>query len=119
MTNRLGRCIDRARQLQNELTAESGAVRAATQAQVDIIYRRAKIIRLAIVLAVGSALLAAFLVMTLFLAAWLGWQPAWPAGVIFTACLGSLCASLLAFMVDINLSLKALKLELESSPANK
>jgi Protein of unknown function (DUF2721) len=119
MTNRLGRCIDRARQLQNELAAESGAMRAATQAQVDIIYRRAKIIRLAIVLAVSSALLAAFLVMTLFLAAWLGWQPAWPAGVIFTACLGSLCASLLAFMVDINLSLKALKLELESSPANK
>ena len=113
MTNRLGRCIDRARQLQNELMGQSGAERAATQSQVDIIYRRAKIIRLAIVLAVGSALLAAVLVMTLFLAAWLGWQHAWPAALVFTVCLGSLCVSLLAFLIDINLSLRALKLELE------
>ena len=119
MTNRLGRCIDRARQLQNELMGQSGAERAATQAQVDIIYRRAKIIRLAIVLAVGSALLAALLVMTLFLAAWLGWPHAWPAAVIFTVCLGALCLSLLAFLIDINLSLRALKLELEFSAAQK
>ncbi len=119
MTNRLGRCIDRARQLQNELMGQSGAERAATQAQVDIIYRRAKIIRLAIVLAVGSALLAALLVMTLFLAAWLGWQHAWPAAVIFTVCLGALCVSLLAFLIDINLSLRALKLELEFYAAQK
>lgn len=119
MTNRLGRCIDRARQLQNELFKLAGAELAATQAQVDIIYRRAKIIRLAIVLAVLSALLAAFLVMTLFLAAWLGWRLAWPAGVIFTACLGALCASLIAFLGDINLSLRALKLELEQTPPPK
>ena len=119
MTNRLGRCIDRARQLQNELAGQSGAERAATQAQVDIIYRRAKIIRLAIVLAVGSALLAAFLVMTLFLAAWLGWQQAWPAAVVFTVCLSCLCVSLLAFLIDINLSLRALKLELEFYAAQK
>ena len=119
MTNRLGRCIDRARQLQNELPKLAGSERAATQAQVDIIYRRAKIIRLAIWFSVSSALLAAFLVMTLFLAAWLGWQQAWPAGVIFTGCLASLCASLVAFMGDINLSLRALKLELEDSPPAK
>ena len=119
MTNRLGRCIDRARQLQNELGAQVGSERAATQAQVDIIYRRAKIIRLAIWFSVTSAFLAAFLVMTLFLAAWLGWEQSWPAGIIFSACLASLCASLIAFMGDINLSLRALKLELESSPPAK
>ena len=112
MTNRLGRAIDRARQLQNELAAQSGAERAATQAQVGIIYRRAKIIRLAILFSVGSALLAALLVMTLFLGAWLHWDYAWGACMVFTACLGSLCVSLVAFMADINLSLHALRLEL-------
>jgi hypothetical protein len=50
--------------------------------------------------------------MTLFLAVWLHWEYAWPAGVIFTACLASLCVSLVAFILDINLSLQALKLEL-------
>ncbi|HEV2693196.1 MAG TPA: DUF2721 domain-containing protein [Verrucomicrobiae bacterium] len=113
MTNRLGRAIDRARALKNELSRQTGVERAATQEQVSVIFRRAKIIRLAILFSVTSALLAAFLVMTLFLAAWLHWEYAWPACVIFTACLASLCASLVAFILDINLSLHALKLELE------
>ena len=117
MTNRLGRAIDRARQLTNELAAQSGAERAATQAQVDIIYRRAKIIRLAILFSVTSAFLAALLVVTLFLTAWFRCEAAWPAVVIFIACLTSLAASLVAFMGDINLSLHALELELADSRA--
>jgi sterol desaturase/sphingolipid hydroxylase (fatty acid hydroxylase superfamily) len=119
MTNRLGRAIDRARQMTHELAAQSGQERARTQAQVDIIYRRARIIRLAILFSVTSALLAAVLVMTLFLAAWLHWPQSWPAGVVFTACLASLCVSLVAFMGDINLSLHALKLELAPVPPEK
>jgi len=119
MTNRLGRAIDRARILKRELATLSGHEQQQVQAQVNILFRRAKIIRQAILFSVTSALLAAFLVMTLFLAAWLGWQPAWPAGVIFTACLGSLCVSLVAFILDINLSLHALKLELDSSKIAK
>jgi len=112
MTNRLGRAIDRARILKRELGTLSGREQQQVQAQVDIIYRRARIIRLAILFSVISALLAAFLVMTLFLAVWLHWEYAWPAGTVFTACLASLCVSLVAFILDINLSLHALKLEL-------
>ena len=115
MTNRLGRAIDRARILKRELGTLSGQEKLQVQAQVDIIYRRAKIIRQAILFSVMSALLAAFLVMTLFLAAWLHWEQAWPACVVFTVCLASLCVSLVAFILDINLSLHALKLELEGA----
>lgn len=115
MTNRLGRAIDRARLLTNEPVALNARDRARTQAQVAIIYRRAKIIRISILFAVTSALLAAVLVVTLFLTAWCGGQQAWPAIIIFMACLGSLCVSLVAFICDINLSLHALKLELESA----
>jgi multidrug efflux pump subunit AcrB len=112
MTNRLGRAIDRARILKRELARLSDQERLQVQAQIDIIYQRAKIIRVSILFSVLSALLAAFLVMTLFLAAWLHWEQAWPACVVFTACLASLCVSLVAFIMDINLSLHALKLEL-------
>jgi len=118
MTNRLGRAIDRSRQLKHELAPLTGAARAHAQAQVDILYRRAKIIRLAILFAVTSALLAAALVMTLFVTAWLQWNAAWLAGGIFIACLACLGASLLAFMVDTNLSLNALKVELEETPTS-
>ena len=119
MTNRLGRAIDRARSLKNELSKLAGPERAATQAQVEIIYRRAKIIRLAILCAVMSALLAAVLVVVLFLTAWLRFEAAWLAGIIFIACIGALCASLFAFILDINLALHALKLELESPSEKK
>lgn len=119
LTNRLGRAIDRARILQRELVTLSETERHPIQAQVGILYRRARIIRQAIVFSVLSALLAALLVMTLFLATWFGWKEGWPVALIFMGCMAFLCLSLVAFMGDINLSLQALKLELEHTPGRK
>jgi hypothetical protein len=119
MTNRLGRAIDRARILKRELAALSGREREQVQAQIAIIYRRAKIIRLAILFSVMSAFLAALLVVSIFLSGWLKVEAAWPSAIIFIVCLTSLAASLVAIMGDINLSLHALKLELEGDKAGK
>src|ERR1017187_6430204 len=112
MTNRLGRAIDRARQLEAELSKRTEAEREHLQAQVAIIYQRAKMIRMSITLAAMSALLAAALVVALFLTALLRWENAWLVSLIFIACMVSLIASLVAFIRDINLSLRALRLEL-------
>jgi hypothetical protein len=71
-------------------------------------------IRLSITLAALSALLASGLIITLFLTALLQWESGLLASVIFIGCMGSLFASLIAFIRDINLSLHALKLELKS-----
>jgi hypothetical protein len=113
MTNRLGRAIDRARLLKRELPERTGHEREQTLAQVEIIYRRARMIRLSILLAALSALLASALIITLFMTALLQWQQGTLAGLIFIGCMVSLFASLIAFICDINLSLRALKLELE------
>jgi Protein of unknown function (DUF2721) len=117
MTNRLGRAIDRARQLKRELRERTGREREQTPAQVAIIYRRARMIRLSILLAAVSVLLAAALIITLFVAAMAHWQQSLLAGIIFIGSMGSLFGSMVAFIWDINLSLHALKLELESSDA--
>ncbi|HUA68113.1 MAG TPA: DUF2721 domain-containing protein, partial [Candidatus Saccharimonadales bacterium] len=74
MTNRLGRAIDRARLLKRELPKLSGREREQALAQVAIIYRRARVIRLSILLAATSVLLAAALIITLFVTALLQWQ---------------------------------------------
>lgn len=113
MTNRLGRAIDRARQLKNELAARNGHAREQTLAQVAVLYRRAGIIRLSIILAASSAALAAGLMVVLFLNGLLQTSLDLLIGVLFIACLGALLGSLVAFICDINLSLQALKLELE------
>ena len=74
MTNRLGRAIDRARILKRELAAPGESERSHIRAQIEILYRRAKIIRTAILFSVMSALLAAVLVVLTFVSAWMQWQ---------------------------------------------
>ena len=117
MTNRLGRAIDRARQLKRELPERAGREREQVLAQVAIIYRRARLIRLSILLAAISVLLAAALIITLFVAAMAQWQQGLLAGIIFIGSMVSLFGSMIAFIWDINLSLHALKLELGTSDA--
>ena len=113
MSNRLGRAIDRARQLAHELRALDGAERQRLLAQVATIYRRARVIRLAIALASFSVLLAALLIIGLFLTALFQWGNSLLISVVFILCMSSLIASLAAFIYDIHLSLVALKLELK------
>src|SRR6185312_13520469 len=113
LTNRLGRTIDRSCQLKAELPKRNAHGRKHVLAQVEIIYRRARMVRLSITLSALSALFAAGLVIALFVTALLQWQQGLLVGILFIASMVSLVASLIAFIFDINLSLHALKLELD------
>jgi hypothetical protein len=112
MTNRLGRAIDRARLIGARLSAVDGAAREALDAQLRILWRRARLIRTAIALASTSALAAAVLIILLFFTALLGIPTAWLIASLFAICMVSLILSLIVFIHDINQSLAALKLEL-------
>lgn len=114
MTNRLGRTIDRARQLCRDLPESSGEKRSQTLTQISIIYRRAKVIRLSIGLAGFSVLLVSALIIILFVGALLDWQAGVSVVLVFIASMISLFGSLVAFLYDINLALHALRLELQS-----
>jgi hypothetical protein len=112
MTNRLGRAIDRSRQLKQEFVNRTGEELEQTRAQVNILYRRATIIRRSIILAAAS--LASILIVALFVGALFQIDFVWFVGLTFVACMLSLLCSMIAFIIDINLSLVALKLELDS-----
>ena len=112
MTNRLGRAIDRSRILSRELAQASGENRGKITRQLQVLWRRARLIRLSILLASNSVLLAAVLIITLFLAAWMKADCGVLIGVLFIACLLCLIGSLAYFTHDITLSLHALKVEL-------
>ncbi|TAL06697.1 MAG: DUF2721 domain-containing protein [Verrucomicrobia bacterium] len=113
MTNRLARTIDRSRQLAQDLHSPIAPNREHTLAQVSIIYRRARLLRLTIALAALSVLLAAVLIVTLFLTALFHWEEGFVISLIFIGSMGSLVTSLVTFIYDIHLSLVALKLELK------
>jgi hypothetical protein len=112
MTNRFGRIIDRSRVLHRELeSASDDAGRARIQAQMRILWRRARLVRRAIALAGLSVLLAAMLIIAIFFAALLRLAVPGLVALLFIACMAALIAALIAFLQDINQSLVALELE--------
>jgi hypothetical protein len=112
MTNRLGRAIDRARILRQELRSGVSIDEERTRGQLQILWQRADHIRRAIILSTVSALLAACLIITLFVATVLRLDTGWLIACLFTGCLVALTGSLLIFLRDINQALLALKLEI-------
>lgn len=113
LANRFGRAADRSRQLARELPGLAGGERERLARQVVILYRRAKLIRLAIIMAAVCVLLVAILISVLFLAALLKLEAGLFISVLFIGCMASLIVALIAFIMEIQLSLHALKMELE------
>ena len=108
MTNRLGRAIDRARQL----VREGSPVK---EEQITIIARRAVRIRSAIVFTSLALIAAALLVLVLFGSVHLTINIASVVAVLFIGSLVSLVIGLTYFLVDIFASLHAMQAELESA----
>ena len=112
MTNRLGRIIDRSRRLGIDLRSRDLEERDRAMSQLDILTKRARLVRQAITLAIVSLLSAALLVITLFVAAVFALEVGMLVVALFVCCMAALIGALIAFLRDINLSLAALKLEL-------
>jgi hypothetical protein len=112
LTNRFGRLLDRARLLSHErAAAPSGAAGVGTQ--IDILHRRATILRFSIILGSITVLLVAVLILALFVAALLKLEWGWLIAGLFCASQISLIGSVMAFIRDMNLSLAAVRLEIQ------
>lgn len=111
LTNRMGRVVDRTRSLAGAMRAATGEERAHFETQLGIMWRRAKLIRLAVTLAALSMLLACLLVMVIFVDASIQREFGAEMVAIFVASVGCLIAALVAFLRDIWMSLRALQLE--------
>ena len=114
LTNRFGRVIDRTRALHRDRTAQPAATRGALSEQITILQRRASILRLAITLAGGTALLVAVRILAPSLAALGSVDAGLLIIALFSASLLALIGTIIAFLHDTNLSLRAIRLELES-----
>ncbi|HVS54143.1 MAG TPA: DUF2721 domain-containing protein [Opitutaceae bacterium] len=111
LTNRMGRIVDRTRTLAGQVHGASGPDRAHFESQLDIMWRRAGLVRLAVTLAGLSMLLSCFLVVVIFVDALVERKFGVEMVVIFAASVLCLIAALVAFLRDIAVSLTALQLE--------
>lgn len=112
MTNRLGRAIDRARQLVGENAP-------GKEEQIAIIARRAGWIRSAILFTCLAVLAAALLILLLFAEVLLGVDISPALALFFIGSVACLCTGLAYFLVDIFASLQAMKTELLEASRRK
>jgi hypothetical protein len=112
LTNRLGRTIDRTRQLSLEYRSSSGADLVRISSELQILTKRARVLRSSNFLAVLSVLLVSFIIISLFGSALYNFNISYLLITLFILSIISLILALFLFIYDIELSLKALWIEL-------
>lgn len=108
MTNRLGRIVDRTRILAGLARTTTGEDQAHAKSQLRILFRRAKLVRMAVSLASLSMFVSGLLVVAIFLSGLLGVEAGPVLLALFVAAIGLLLGALIYFLRDITLTLNAL-----------
>ena len=119
LTNRMARIVDRTRILAGLVRQAAGDDRTQVEHQLEVMWRRAKLMRLSVTLAGASMLVSCLLVVVIFLGALVHREL---GGVIlgfFATSLGLIIASLIAFLRDLFVSLVALHLEVQRARSSR
>jgi hypothetical protein len=101
MTSRLGRIIDRARDLEERLVDASPEFLSSLQTDLRMLSQRAKLIYLAIALCTTTALLVCAVVAFLFVSAFLQFDASVIVALLFIAAMSTFVLGLLWFLREI------------------
>jgi hypothetical protein len=113
LTNRMGRIVDRTRVLAGQVRGSSGEDRADFESQLKILWRRVKLIRLAVTFVGLSMLLSCLLVLVILADASLRREFGAEMVSVFVASILCLIFGLSVFLRDIFMSLHALQIEVD------
>jgi hypothetical protein len=111
ITNRLGRTIDRTRQLVTELNEGKPGPKGEKKREIKILYQRSRLLRISIGAMVISVISSSLIIPVLFL------MTLWELDLrvvgypLFVLSILSILISAIYFFMDVRLSLHALKLE--------
>lgn len=112
MTNRIGRVVDRARVLAKEMRSAPADRVERYRNQLQLLAHRARLLQTAIVAASTSILFVGLLVLGLFAEVLFGLPVPLVIIGLFLACILSLVTSMVFFLKELTLSLKALWVEI-------
>ena len=110
MSNRLARVVDRARALESKLAGAEGAAYAELHERLKTLSRRARMISHSIALCVTTAVLVCAVIITLFLGAFLSFNAAVPAALLFIAALLAFLLALVWLLREVFLATSSLKI---------
>lgn len=118
LTSRLARIVDRARAMEDVLR-EPGRQQQYEgrdlHAVLRVLARRSRYINAAITLITLSALFISFVVVMLFVNAFLRWDLSAFIACLFIASMLSLCAALLAFLIEVRIATNTLQIGIEAA----
>ena len=110
MTSRLGRIIDRARDLEERLVDASPEFLSSLQTDLRMLSQRAKLIYLAIALCTTTALLVCAVVAFLFVSASLQFDSSVVVALLFIAAMSTFVLGLLCFLREIYVGTVSLRI---------
>src|SRR5450755_3981160 len=114
ITNRLGRTIDRSRILVRELETDvNPLIKDDHKSQLQILLRRSRYLRSAVLCISTSIFLSALMIMSVFLQVFADWELKWAVlSCLFLGVL-SLCAAVVFLIFDVSAGLAALEVEVD------
>ena len=116
LISRLARIVDRARTLEDRLLLEEQPASAAElQRQLAVLEGRAGYIHTAITCIILSALFIALVVVMLFVNAFLRWDLSVFIACMFILSMLSLAAALLAFLIEVRIATRNLRIGIEEA----
>ena len=116
LTSRLARIVDRARTIEDVLRRSDPRNDGRDlHGVLGVLARRARYINAAITLITLSALFIALVVVMLFVAAFLRWDLSEFIACLFILSMLSLCAALLAFLIEVRIATNTLQIGIAAS----
>ena len=117
LTSRLARIVDRARAIEDVLRRSDHPTVAARDLHgvLGVLARRARFINSAITFITLSALFISLVVVMLFVNAFLRWDLAAFIACMFILSMVSLCAALLAFLIEVRIATRTLRIGIEAA----
>ncbi len=118
LTSRLARIVDRARAMEDVLRDPERQQQYEGRdlhAVLRVLARRSRYINAAVTLITLSALFISFVVVMLFVNAFLRWDLSAFIACLFIASMLSLCAALLAFLIEVRIATNTLQIGIEAA----
>ncbi|HET9473260.1 MAG TPA: DUF2721 domain-containing protein [Steroidobacteraceae bacterium] len=111
LTSRLSRIVDRARTLETQRESTSNDRKLATiDADLKVIFRRARYINSAIALSTTSAFLTALVVTLLFASEFTPLGVGGAIALMFVASMACLSVAFLMFLIEVRIAIKSLRI---------
>jgi len=110
LTNRLGRIVDRAHKLEDNVASRPPDEESAIYAELSVLSRRARLINVAITLGTVCALLICVLIACMFIGAFFSVDIATMVSLLFVTAMLSFIGALLSFLGEIYIAIRSLRI---------